>query len=280
MLDDVDNYIPIMTSEAGLCLTADNWREARINTMTFYLDSLLLKPGYEFLHKIPDVAQFIGWSGNTILNASRCVPGKDGIFVLTSPYDGSKMKLSCLQLLETITHIQPDAAILPPKILQDFPDFWSNWKETIIPFFAVEDLLKQDVQAIHGVYFKRDDGLSHSAFLEQIKKWTLLPRYVIGPCPLDLMSDLKKEGVIGIESDEPAAMALQGEVYSNKTTIQLTDPLTATQFETIENGCKCPTCSQNFTKAYLHHLYLHTPLLCQRFLIQHNACFAQNYIGN
>ena len=43
------------------------------------------------------------------------------------------------------------------------------------------------------------------------------------------------------------------------------------QFETIDPECTCPTCSQQFTKAYLHHLLQQTPLLCHRLLIQHNV---------
>jgi len=53
MLNVGQNFIPKATSEAGLCLTAANWQEVGINLITYYLDSLLIKPGYDLLQNIP-----------------------------------------------------------------------------------------------------------------------------------------------------------------------------------------------------------------------------------
>src|ERR1700733_3126340 len=127
MLDRVQKYIPIITSEAGLCLSVANWQEVKIKTISFHLDSLLLKPGYELLKKIPDLAQYMGWSGAMILNATKCVANKAGIIILTSPYNGSKLKLTYDQLVELIQHIKPDAVLLPSKITKAFPKLWDNW---------------------------------------------------------------------------------------------------------------------------------------------------------
>ncbi len=44
-------------------------------------------------------------------------------------------------------------------------------------------------------------------------------------------------------------------------------------FNVLDPNCSCPTCTQKLTRAYLHHLLQHTPLLCQRFLILHNIQF-------
>ena len=115
--------------------------------------------------------------------------------------------------------------------------------------------------------------------MEQLKRWSHVPRYVTGHLSLDVMKLLKNEGVEFIESDEPALAAMQGMVYSQQGTVNLREDLTEMQFEAIDADCACPTCSAQLTKAYLYHLLLHTPLLCQRFLIQHNVYYALNYLG-
>ncbi|MCL9682730.1 queuine tRNA-ribosyltransferase family protein [Legionella maioricensis] len=280
MLHAVQNFLPIMTSDAGLCLTAANWQEVNITSIALYLDSLLLKPGYELLKKIPNLSAYMGWSGAIILNAASLAANKEGIFTITSTYDGSKLKLTYAQLIEIILHLKPNAVILPRKIVQEFPQIWENWDESITPIIGVDDLLKQEVHRVHGVYFHWDNSLSRDAFLEQLKRWSHLPRYVTGHLSLELMTYLKEEGIEFLESNEPAASGMQGKVFCRKGVVDLTEDSTAMQFEVIDGECACPTCSQQLTKAYLHHLFLHTPLLCQRFLIQHNVYYALSYSGN
>ena len=235
---------------------------------------LLVKPGYELLKQIPDFGQYMGWTGTIIINASKLVANKEGLFILRLPFDGSKLQLTYVQLIEIIQHIKPKAVILPPQILQQFPKLWDKWNAAIIPFFEAEDLSKQELVHTHGVYFNLDGSLYSDLDIEKIKNWSHLPRYITGSVSLDLMQHLNNEGIEWIESDEPAAAAMQGIVFSKKAMINLIYPATEMQFETIDPQCTCPTCAQQFTQAYLHHLFLHTPLLCQRFLIQHNVFYA------
>jgi queuine tRNA-ribosyltransferase len=274
MLHASQKFIPVGTSPAGLCLTAANWQEVQVNSIAFHLDSLLVKPGFDLLKKIPDFSQYMGWPGTVLLNASKLVANKERIFTLTSPFDGSKIKLTYFQLIEIIQHIKPNSVLLPPQTLQQFPEMWQSWNAEITPFFAVEDLLKQEISRSHGVYFNVNKASYSDSDLVNIKNWSHLTRYITGSINLDLMQHLGDEGVEWIESDEPAAAAMEGKVFSNKGIINLVDDTTAMQFEPIDAQCTCPTCSQQFTKAYLHHLLLHTPLLCQRFLIQHNVFYA------
>ncbi|BCA96308.1 queuine tRNA-ribosyltransferase [Legionella antarctica] len=280
MLHADQNFIPVMTSGAGLCLTATNWNEVNIRSVALKLDSLLLKPGYDFLIKTPDLARYMGWSGLTILNTAQLLANKEGIFTLISPYDGSKLKLTYSQLIEIVLSIKPNAVILPQRILQQHPKIWDDWNESIIPFVAVDDLLKQELHRTHGVYFHWDNSLSDETFLQQLKRWTYLPRYVTGNLSLELMKRLKSEGIEFLESDQPAVAGMQGQVFSQEGIVNLTEDSAAMQFEPIDSECRCPTCSQHLTKAYLHHLFRHTPLLCQRFLIQHNVYYALSYLGN
>lgn len=271
MLDVGQNFIPVLTSEAGLCLTAENWQEVNVSIAAYYLDSLLLKPGMALLKQSVDLASYVGWSGSLVLNASRLSLNKDGFFILVSPFDGSKLRFSVSELVALIVHLKPTAVLLPKDIMQYVPQIWEQWPESIIPFIAADDLLAQKLPIPYGVYFHVGESCNKSVLLEQVGKWNHLPCYITGNINLDLNSALLNQGIAFIESDEPAKAGLQGSVYSAQTVLDLKDNAAESQFELIDSNCVCPTCNQKLTKAYLHHLFLHTPLLAQRFLIQHNV---------
>ncbi|MGC1183513.1 tRNA-guanine transglycosylase [Legionella sp.] len=261
------NFIPVVTSQAGLCLTAENWHEAKATALSYSLEFLLHKPGQEVLRKITNLPHYLGWSGTLILNATSLVANREGTYTLKSPYDGSKIKLTSFELIELVQHLKPDGIILPKNILRNCALIWEKWPDAIIPFIHVEDCQSEEIGRTHGVYF---NDINESTLI-QLEQWSHLPRYVMGTINAELLHYIRSKDVEFIESDEPANAALHGRVYSQRGDIDLTDCSTEKQFETIDPDCNCPVCSQQFTKAYFHHLLQHTPLLCQRLLIQHNV---------
>ncbi|MCW8418025.1 queuine tRNA-ribosyltransferase family protein [Fluoribacter dumoffii] len=272
MLTPVQNFIPVLTSEAGLCLTTANWQEAKVTAASYSLEQLLYKPGQELLKSIDDLSHYLVCPGITVLNALSLRPNKEGVYVLKSPYDGSIIKFTSKVLIHLVQHLKPAAVILPANILQNFPEIWDNWNDEIIPFLHAQELKNQQLSQPHGVYFNVLDEVDW----EQLERWSHLPRYVTGCFDAELVWRLGNKGIGFIETDEPAQAAMQGKVYSHAGDVDLTDSKTQMQFELIDADCVCPTCSQQFTRAYLHHLLQHTPLLCQRFLIQHNVYYVQN----
>lgn len=81
-----------------------------------------------------------------------------------------------------------------------------------------------------------------------------------------------------LEVDEPAEYGFQGLVYTQNGVLDLKENTVAQAHISLENTCNCTVCKQSLTRAYLHHLYLHTPLLAQRFLIVHNVSwYIKNY---
>ncbi|MBA3537614.1 MAG: hypothetical protein H0T84_13570, partial [Tatlockia sp.] len=104
------------------------------------------------------------------------------------------------------------------------------------------------------------------------------PIYLSGAFNLMQSHELIEHGVKWIESDKPTSDALLAQVYGETNSFSLLDSAMANQHQPIIVHCECPTCGQKLTRAYLHHLFLQTPLLCHRFLIQHNAHFFKNQI--
>lgn len=141
--------------------------------------------------------------------------------------------------------------------------------ESIMPFFNAEELSQHHLTQEYGVYFND----ANDSILAQ---WAHVPRYVIGDFNAESILHLRTQGVEFIETDEPVKAAFQGKVYSQQGEIDLTNKAAEMQFEIIDASCTCPVCTQHFTKAYFHHLIEHTPLLCQRFLIQHNVFWMAN----
>lgn len=267
MFNTVNNFIPIASSEAGLCLTADNWHQSKSTALSYSLEFLLHKPGLELLRKITDLPRYLGWSGQVVLNAQALTATREGIYILKSPYDGSKIQITVSELIELIQHLKPDAVILPQNILKNCPTLWGRWSDSITPFIYVDDLHNAQVPCAHGVYF----NYTNESVLNQLDHWSHLPIYALGTFDAESMQRVRARGIKFIESDEPANKALNGTVYSKSGVVDLTQSSSSMIFEPIDPECVCPTCSQQLTQAYLNHLLHHTPLLAQRFLIQHNV---------
>lgn len=276
MLNAAHGLVPVLTSQAGSCLTPENWREVNISMVSYHLDSLLLKPGQAVLKQTADLKRYLGWTGSLVINAMSLLANKEGVFTLVSPYDGSKLKCTYSELAAIIRHLKPDALVLPKKFILDYPDVWTNWPESTVPIIPAVDLSLQDLQRPHGVFFQSDAFNNTNHLMEQLKKWNHIPRYVMGDVGMELMRSLRENGVEYIESDAPAKAGMDGKVYTKDGELDLQDSAYELHFETIEPNCSCPTCAQKLSKAYLHHLILHTPLLAQRFLIQHNVYHIQN----
>lgn len=269
--------IPVLTTTAGSCATEANWREAGAHAASFYLTALLMKPGLDFLKTLPNLASYVGWQGTSILNASLLNMATDGRYALRSDYDGARSYYSVEDILTLIAKLQPNIVVLPEGTLQKNEKSWEALPDTIFPFVPVNDVAKcSKITRPYGVYVSYDEAsISPSVLLQKLERYKDIPRYVAGDLNLSLMLDLVSKGIKFIESDIPAIDACMGNVYGNANLISLPTQDCAMQFEVIDKNCKCPVCNQNFTQAYLHHLLEHTPLLCQRYLVQHNIHYCQ-----
>jgi queuine tRNA-ribosyltransferase len=268
-------FIPVLNTDAGLCLTGANWEEVGVHTLAVKLVLLMVKPGISVLKTIPNLNQYLGWSGDIILNCGDLTANRQGVFTVISSFDGSKLQFSYAELLDLIEHLKPKAVLLPQKILAACPEIINQWNNNILPFFAEEDLCTNSISYPHGVYYH----ITELGDLGNIKKKLIQtrdrPNYLFGRVSLDLISEFQDYEQVLIESDAPADNAMNGYVYSNQDLIDLNSLLESNNFTNIAENCQCITCSQRFTKAYLHHLLRNTPLLCQRFLIQHNISYLQ-----
>ena len=262
--------IPSLMTHAGTCLTADNWYEVGINAVAVDLASLLFKPGFTLLSKLKKLSNYLGWEKTIVLNASLTqakINRANDQYVLRSPYDGSILSYSLDEIILLIEDLQPDLVILPTGVMHQFKS------EGITPFYSPAE--QHSTQTAAGIYFYYDNKNSWSDFLATLQRHQGKMCFVAGDLGFEEIQELNKIGIRFIQSDLPAANACQGEIYTAQGPIVLSTTQYADDFELIDNQCSCPTCTQSFTRAYLHHLLAQTPLLCQRLLIQHNLHFCQ-----
>lgn len=262
-------YLPVLSSEAGSCLTIENWLEIGVKSVVFYLDELLLKPGIELLNQLDDLASFVGWKGTLILNASRLVANKNGQFVLKSPYDGSQQRFTYSELFSLVARLKPDFFVFPPNTLHDYPEVWEDWPAATTPVIQVEEVFESQNAQSCKIYFGEEQTFEQ--LKQRLRPYLHKSCYVMGAFNQQEIKELQQLGVEYIESDEPSRAAFDGLVYIEDGELDLKDIHKKMCFESIVARCACPTCSQGLTQAYLYHLLSNTPLLCQRFLIQHNV---------
>lgn len=259
------NFIPVLSSESGACLTLANWQEIAVETVAYYLDELLMKPGFSLLNNLADLRSYCGWQGTIVVNATRLKANNNGLYSVRSRFDGSTITITEDELLALLLKLQPEIAILPQRFTLAHR---SELSAKIPNIFSVEN-------EATGSYLVYDKQSPWPDFIQQLRR-VEKPIYLAGEFDCLQLDELIDEGVEFIESDKPASDAFAGHVYTADGTIALLDSAMTEQHLVIDEECTCPTCEQEFTRAYLHHLLMHTPLLCQRFLIQHNAHYYQH----
>lgn len=276
MTDDIIGLIPILTSLSGSTLTAKNWQESAISTCACVLSSLLIKPGIEVLAKLPNLNTYFGCKDHLVLNASALeFKGKSQQCVLRSPYDGSLVSLGYDGLAQLIKTLAPSYLLICPDAKELLNDIPSSTRV----FISDVDNASNHLSSVYGVYFHfNSQHISLDAFCEQIEHAQGSPCYVMGDLDMQALKVLAERGAKFLESDRPAFDACKGLVYTENGVVSITDREFEYLFEPLDSICICPTCEQKLTAAYLHHLFEHTPLLCQRLLIQHNVYFCQNMI--
>lgn len=104
------------------------------------------------------------------------------------------------------------------------------------------------------------------------------PRYLMGVGdPEDLLKAIK----LGIDMADcvlPTRLARHGTVFKKDGKIDLRKGRFKIDNCVIDKNCRCYTCAQGFTRAYLHHLVREGEILGYRLLSIHNLHFIQDML--
>lgn len=267
-------WIPVITSQAGSALTYSNWLRSGARTVSLHLEKLLMKPGFLYLDSLSDIRNYYAWPEVLILNAILPSPNQQGSYIFRSTYDGSLISIDIHSLVALIFKLKPDIVILPPEAAGLFYQFLVQKPVNMQVFIPQgENLPGFGVTAMAGLFLRLDAHKSFTDILMDIedrnKKF-----YLMGDFSLEQLRKLATYSHCLVESNKAAEDGICGIVYTSEGSTSILNEAMRDDFEMIDKDCGCDTCHFKLTRSYLHHLLQHTPLLAQRFLIQHNVwCF-------
>jgi len=98
------------------------------------------------------------------------------------------------------------------------------------------------------------------------------PRYIMGVGSIDYILEGISMGVDMFDCVLPTRLARHGALMTSHGRINIRDAKYATDFTPLDDECDCYTC-KNYTKAYLHHLYVCDETFGKRLLSIHNIRF-------
>lgn len=98
------------------------------------------------------------------------------------------------------------------------------------------------------------------------------PRHLLGIGTVPDIFLAVARGVDMFDCVVPTRLARMGKVFSGKGTLDLFKATFKLDKSPLEKGCDCEAC-QNYTRAYLHHLFRSRELLAYRLASIHNVSF-------
>ncbi len=268
----IASWVPVLTSQAGSVLTYDNWQRAGVQTVSLHLDKLLMKPGFPLLESISGIRDIFAWQHTLVLNAILPPPDSQGTYSFRSIYDGSLISIDVPGLVALVFELKPDIVILPPEAAGLFYQFLVEKPINIQVFIPEgENLPGFGVTAMAGLFLKLSKQKPFATLLHDIKNKDK-NFYLMGDFSFDELKELASFSNCYVESNMPAEDGMTGIVYTLDGSISILNDHMRDDFNLIDSFCTCETCKLKLTRSYLHHLLQHTPLLAQRFLIEHNVC--------
>ena len=104
------------------------------------------------------------------------------------------------------------------------------------------------------------------------------PIYLMGVGTPENILEAVSRGVDFFDCVLPARNGRHGNVYTNKGKLNLMNLKYELDNKPIEEGCKCPAC-QNYTRAYIRHLFKAKEMLAMRLCVLHNLYFYNNMMA-
>lgn len=103
------------------------------------------------------------------------------------------------------------------------------------------------------------------------------PRHLLGIGRAEDLENCVKHGMDLFDCVWPTRLARRGTLFVKEGRINIENSRYIKDFHPIEKNCRCYTC-QNFTRAYLSHLFRAKELLAYRLATIHNLHFTLNFM--
>ena len=105
------------------------------------------------------------------------------------------------------------------------------------------------------------------------------PRYLMGVGrPEDIVGSVKR-GIDMFDCVMPTRSGRTGKAFTTRGEINIRNACHADNADPIDDTCKCPAC-QNYSRAYLHHLFKANEILGLRLMTHHNLWYYQSLMSS
>lgn len=199
----------------------------------------------------------------------------DELTTLYDPYDYQVESLDqrthpwALRSLTRHQQLNQERSHRPPQALfgviqgADFEDLRRHSARTL-------GLMDFDGYGLGGALRKNHIGENVRWMCEELPEEK--PRHMLGISEPDDIFDCIENGADTFDCVSPARVGRNGALYTRFGRKNITHSRYREQFEAFDETCDCYTC-QNFTAAYLHHLFRSKELLANTLATIHNEHF-------
>lgn len=204
-----------------------------------------------------------------------------GAILTVSDWVSLDVKLASCDLSDLL--LKPGITVL--KQLDNLKRYWDWPGELVLDALSLPHHASKQCVMIRSKYDGSILNFTYEEILALIvhlnPDYMALPTYLLS-LATHAYPDMLVKCIDYRECNRPGQDALQGVMYSSKDdhSFLITDIRYAMDFSLLDDACACPACGDGFTRAYFHHLYTHTPLLCQRWLVMHNQWMASHGWAN
>jgi queuine tRNA-ribosyltransferase len=306
-------FMPVGTQAAVRALTPLQLRETGARIVLSNTYHLALQPGPELIRKAGGLHRFMSWDGPILTDSGGfqvfSLPHKEireeGV-AFRSEVDGSELVLTPERAIE-IQHALGADIIMPLDECTPHPaprelaargvDHTVRWLERCIAahagsqqaLFAIvqgstyPDLRRACAQALVALDLPgyAIGGVSVGEGREELVKVLEVtapelpedrPRYLMGVgLPEDLLESIER-GMDMFDCVIPTRYARSGTLFTRRGRIRISKRRYRRDFFPIDASCRCYACRE-FTRAYLHHLYVSNEILGTILGAIHNVTF-------
>ncbi len=306
-------FMPVATHGAMKPLTPAQITETGAQIILSNTYHLHLQPGEELVKKAGGLHKFMAWNRPVLTDSGGfqvfSLPKKriteDGVFFKHENtgeeiYLDPAKAISIQQDLGSDIMMAFDECIPYPcdklyaeqstkktiRWLKECQKAWTNDKQSL--FGIVQGSVYEDLRIFCAREMRKLDlpgyaigGVSVGEGLELLKRvvgWTAphlpedKPRYLMGVgLPEDIMESVER-GVDMFDCVIPTRYARSATLFTRRGKIRVSNKNYKRDFFPIDPSCNCYTC-QNFTRAYLHHLFAANEVLSAVLSAIHNITF-------
>ncbi len=306
-------FIPVGTHATVKAMNQDELKELGAEIILSNTYHLYLRPGHEVIKKLGGLHKFMNWHGPILTDSggfqvfslSPLRKIHDNGVSFKSHLDGSTHFITPETVMEIQGALGADIAMTfdectPYPSSREYTrsslELTTKWarrcydaRNSEQALFAVvqggtyRDLRKQSAEDLMKIDFDgyAIGGLSvgePKAFMYEMVQYTtpLLPqdkpRYLMGIGDLLDVLEAVSAGIDMFDCVMPTRNARNGTLFTSKGRISIKREEFRTDKTPLDPDCSCSTC-QNYSKAYLRHLFMSREILSMRLNTMHNIHF-------